>query len=279
MPLDSHKIPTVWTVTMLQTWGYLTCLETTCQNHLGYGILSVMLTMRKTLSLACGKATPQPPSSLKTFDAGLSAWCEYKGFCDVLCFHEGTVNLDFLGAYKPLISKASEKLQKNQKTYRNLCKLPISANDNYISRTRHESFSEKKNTLRPFFWFNKKQQWEKSRATKNPPFRPGRSKPPWMAPVLPGIFGARMARSAPPDRSRRPHWPTAARCAWRGKAETTGIHRGFGWQKNQTTRVYWQWSWAKRHGKKFEWILVSRHDKMNPHEFPSINGHMLNRFF
>lgn len=63
------------------------------------------------------------------------------------------------------------------------------------------------------------------------PFRPGRSKPP-CPPVLPGILGARMARSAQPDRSRRPHWPTAARCAWAGEGRNH-LPPGFGWQKNQ----------------------------------------------
>lgn len=69
--------------------------------------------------------------------------------------------------------KHQKKLQKNQKTYRNLCKLPISANDNYISRTRHESFSEKKTPWGRFFGLTKNNNGKKVGRQKTLPFARG----------------------------------------------------------------------------------------------------------
>lgn len=112
-----------WTPTKFPLFGQWPCYEHEVISHVWKQlakIISVWYTFsdayyEKNPLPSMWKSNPTTPSSLKTFDAGLSAWCEYKGFCDVLCFHVGTVNLDFLGAYKTLISKASGKIAEESK--------------------------------------------------------------------------------------------------------------------------------------------------------------------
>lgn len=117
----------------------------------GYGILSVMLTTRKN-------ATPQPPAAWRTFDAGLSAWCEYKRilWCSVSMWEQSTwTSWVHTNHWYP---KHQKKSQKNQKT---LSKLMLTthfskrhANKRQLSRTGHDFpiIFGKKHTLRPFFW-------------------------------------------------------------------------------------------------------------------------------
>lgn len=213
-----------------------------------YGILSVMLTMRKTLSLACGKATPQPPAAWRRL---MLACLHDVSIKDSVMFYVSMWEQSTWTSWvhtKHWYPKHQEKLQKNQKTYRNLCKLPISANDNYLELAMiSSSFSVFQHPGR--ICVNKKTHRKKKFGRKNPsnPLSPGSQQT-----AVPAGAARDFGREDGALSAARPE-PQAALTNSRevcmaGKAETTWPP-GFGWQKNQEPRVYWQRSWAKRHGK------------------------------
>ena len=143
MPLDSHKIRLDSDHVTNMRLSHM--LGNNLPKSSGYGVLSVLLTMAKTLSLACGKATPQPPAAWRHL---MLACLHDVSIKDSVMFYVSMWEQSTWTSWvhtKHWYPKHQKKLQKNQKTYRNLCKLPISANDNYLELAMiSPSFSEKK---------------------------------------------------------------------------------------------------------------------------------------
>ena len=107
----------------------------------------------------------------------------------------------------------------------------------------------KKNTLRPFFCVNKKQQWEKSRAkTKNPLSHRGAANRRGWRRCCQGFWARwRAQRRQTGAAGRTDQQPRGVHGGETPKPPATGV-----WlTKEPGTRVYWQRSWAKRHGKNF----------------------------
>ena len=156
------------------------------------------------------------------------------------------------------LSKASEKIcrriKKHIETYVNY---PFQQTTIISNSPWFPHHFRKKTPWGRFWGFNKKQPWEKSWAkTKNPSLSPGAQQTAVTAGAARDFWREDGALS-----TARPE-PQAALTNSRevcmaGNASVFGNHLppGFGWQKNQEPRVYWQRSWAKRHGNLF-WVNI-----------------------